>query len=114
MANFAELNVDNKVIRVCVVDDMHVPNDMHPDGVAWCENFWGGIWVQTSYNNNFRKQYAGIGYEYHTGRNNFIPPQPFDSWALDVNDDWQPPKAKPDDDKNYQWNENIPDWVEQP
>ena len=67
-------------------------NDMHVDGETWCANFFkGGSWKQTSYNNKFRKQYAGIGYRYDSTKNKFIAPQPFASWSLDSNDDWQAP-----------------------
>ena len=62
MAHFAELNESNVVLRVCVVDNSHVPSDMHVDGETWCTNFWGGTWKQTSYNSSFRKRFAGIGY----------------------------------------------------
>ena len=57
MAHFAELDGDKKVLRVCVVDNAHVPSDKHADGETWCENFWTGTWKQTSYNKNFRKNY---------------------------------------------------------
>lgn len=71
-------------------------NDMHVDGETWCANFFkGGSWKQTSYNNKFRKQYAGIGYRYDSTKNKFIAPQPFASWSLDNNDDWQAPVAYP-------------------
>jgi hypothetical protein len=55
----------------------------------------GNRWVQTSYNNNFRKQYAGIGYTFDSTKDKFIAPQPFASWSLDSNDDWQAPVAYP-------------------
>ncbi len=118
MAHFAELDEDKKVIRVCVVDNAHVPSDKHVDGETWCSNFWGGTWKQTSYNNNFRKQFAGIGFTYDASKDKFIQPQPHASWALDGNDDWQAPITKPDDDKIYLWNEdnyqadNETGWVE--
>ena len=71
-------------------------NDMHVDGETWCANFFkGGSWKQTSYNNKFRKQYAGIGCRYDSTKNKFIAPQPFASWSLDSNDDWQAPVAYP-------------------
>jgi len=71
-------------------------NDMHVDGETWCVNFFkGGTWKQTSYNNNFRKQYAGIGYRYDSTKDKFISPQPFASWSLDANDDWQAPITYP-------------------
>ena len=68
MAHFAELDGDNKVLRVCVVDNAHVPSDKHADGETWCTNFWGGTWKQTSYNSNFRKQFAGIDFTYDATR----------------------------------------------
>ena len=103
MAYFAELDGDNKVKRVVVVGN-DIPtaagplgdNDMHVDGETWCVNFFkGGTWKQTSYNHNFRKQYAGIGYTYDAAKNKFISPKPYDSWALDANDDWQAPVTSP-------------------
>jgi hypothetical protein len=71
-------------------------NDMHADGETWCVNFFGGgTWKQTSYNHNFRKQYAGIGYVYNASKNKFLAPQPYASWALDGSDDWQAPITYP-------------------
>ena len=71
-------------------------NDMHVDGETWCSNFFkGGSWKQTSYNNNFRKQYAGNGMRYDASKNKFISPQPYASWALDGSDDWQAPITYP-------------------
>ena len=71
-------------------------NDMHADGETWCVNFFkGGIWKQTSYNINFRKQYAGIGMIYDAVKDKFLSQQPFASWSLDDNDDWQSPITYP-------------------
>ena len=71
-------------------------NDMHEDGETWCINFFkGGTWKQTSYNNNFRKQYAGKGYVYNSSKNKFLSPQPFKSWSLDSSDDWKAPITYP-------------------
>ena len=71
-------------------------NDMHQDGETWCINFFkGGIWKQTSYNNNFRKQYAGIGMTYDPVKDKFLSQQPHASWSLDSNDDWQAPITYP-------------------
>ena len=96
MAHFAELDNNNVVLRVVVVANDCVPSDEHIDGETWCINFFkGGTWKQTSYNNNFRKQYAGMGYTYDAAKNKFISPQPHDSWALDANDDWQAPVTYP-------------------
>ena len=108
MAHFAELNENNKVLRVLVIDDAH-----EADGPAWCYRTFGGLkWVQTSYNNTIRKQYAGIGMTYDEAKDKFISQQPFPSWELDSNDDWQPPTPMPDDDKIYTWNESALSWEE--
>ena len=103
MAHFAELDGSNVVTRVVVVgNDVETAagplgtNDMHVDGETWCVNFFkGGNWKQTSYNHNFRKQYAGKGYTFDAAKDKFISPQPHDSWALDGNDDWQAPVTFP-------------------
>ena len=125
MAHFAELDVNNIVTRVVVVGNdvttangLLGDNDMHVDGEAWCINFFkGGIWKQTSYNSNFRKQYAGIGYTYDFAKDKFISPQPFPSWELDTNDDWQAPVAYPTvttygDNAPYMvfWDEDNQQW----
>ena len=71
-------------------------NDMHVDGETWCQNFFsGGTWKQTSYNNNFRKQYAGHDFVYDDVNDRFLKPQPFANWTLDDNGDWQGPVAYP-------------------
>ena len=107
MAHFAELESKTDptgftsdthlvVKRVVVVANDVVPSDMHADGETWCQNFFGGgTWKQTSYNHNFRKQYAGIGYVYNATKNKFLVPQPYKSWALDSSDDWQAPITYP-------------------
>jgi len=103
MAHFAELDSNNVVKRVIVVgNDVTTAagplgeNDMHVDGETWCINFFkGGTWKQTSYNNNFRKQYCGKGYTFDAAKDKFISPQPYASWALDENDDWQAPITRP-------------------
>jgi hypothetical protein len=107
MAHFAELESktdptgftsDTHLIvkRVVVVGNDEVPSDEHVDGETWCINFFGGgTWKQTSYNNNFRKQYAGIGYRYDASKNKFITPQPYASWSLNGSDDWQAPITYP-------------------
>ena len=89
-------------------------NDMHVDGETWCSNFFkGGIWKQTSYNHNFRKQYCGKGYVYDAAKDKFLSPQPFASWSLDGNDDWQAPVTYPTDttDKNITWDEDNLRWT---
>jgi len=121
MAHFAELDNNNVVTRVVVVgndvttaDGPLGTNDMHVDGETWCVNFFkGGNWKQTSYNNNFRKQYCGKGYTFDAAKNKFISPQPHDSWALDGNDDWQAPVTYPTDttDKHIMWDEAGQKWT---
>jgi hypothetical protein len=114
MAHFAELDNNNKILRVVVVGNDCVPSDEHVDGETWCINFFkGGTWKQTSYNNNFRKQYAGIGYTYDAAKNKFISPQPHASWALDASDDWKAPVTYPTDttDKIISWDEAGQKWT---
>ena len=123
MAHFAELDNDNIVKRVVVVaNDIETAagplgeNDMHVDGETWCVNFFkGGTWKQTSYNNNFRKQYAGKGYTFDAAKDKFISPQPHASWSLDGNDDWQAPVTYPTDteDKVISWDEAGQKWTAQ-
>jgi len=113
MAHFAELDDNNVVTRVVVVGNDCVPSDEHIDGETWCIDFFkGGTWKQTSYNNNFRKQYAGIGFTYDAAKNKFISPQPYASWSLDSNDDWQAPVTYPTDttDKIISWDETGQKW----
>jgi hypothetical protein len=108
VAHFAEINADNQVLRVIVVADEHEEN-----GAEWCNNLLGGTWVQTSYNaetNGFRKHYAGTGYTYDSVRDEFVSPQPFSSWTLDGNNDWQAPTSRPEGD--YIWDEETLSWVE--
>ena len=121
MAHFAELDSNNVVTRVVVVgNDVTTAagplgdNDMHVDGETWCVNFFkGGTWKQTSYNNKIRKQYCGKGYTFDSAKNKFISPQPYNSWALDGNDDWQAPVTYPTDttDKQINWDEAGQKWT---
>ena len=120
MAHFAELNSSNEVLRVIVVSNDDVDangGDQHTDAETFVTTIvpystGGVVWKQTSYNNNFRKQYAGAGYTYDSSKNKFIQPQPYSSWALDSSDDWQAPVSYPDDDKRYVWNETDTQWDE--
>ena len=107
MAHFAEIDENNIVVRVIVVDNAHESN-----GSEWCHNLLGGTWIQTSYNNNIRKNYATIGCPYDPVRDEFISSRPHPSWTLDSNNDWQAPEPKPEG--NYRWNESLSSWVEMP
>ena len=115
MAHFAQIH-NNTVINVIVVDNQVLLNDASAEqeslGIQFCQELLGGTWVQTSYNNNFRKQYAGIGYTYDTSADVFVSPAPYNSWSLDSNHDWQPPTPVPDDDKTYEWSEETLSWTE--
>ena len=116
MAHFAELDADNMVKRVIVVSNSDTADASGVEkeyiGAAFCERLLGGTWKQTSYNANIRKHYAGIGYTYDAGRDAFITPQPYPSWALDDNADWQAPVPMPDDGKMYGWDEATLSWDE--
>jgi hypothetical protein len=117
MAHFAELNEDNIVQRVIVVDNQDCldANNVESEevGIEFCHNLLGGTWKQTSYNGNFRKNYAGNGYKYDTERDAFISPKPFNKWVLNEETcQWEAPVAYPDDDKFYVWNDNKGVWEE--
>ena len=92
-------------------------NDKHVDGETWCKNFFkkpDTNFKQTSYNNNFRKQYAGIGHVYNASKDKFLVPQPFASWALDGSDDWQAPVTFPNGDQSayrITWDEDNLRWI---
>ena len=120
MAHFAELDENNIVVKVTVVDNNIETsngklgvNDKHVDGETWCKNFFNQpdtTFKQTSYNNNFRKQYAGRGHTYDAAKDKFICWQPHASWSLDGNDDWQAPITRPDDEdgtRMYIWDETL-------
>jgi hypothetical protein len=110
MAHFAKINSENVVDQVVVVHNNDAPDEA--SGIAFLTNlFGGGTWVQTSYNNNIRKNYAGIGYAYDSQRDAFIPQQPYPSWVL--NEDsclWDAPVPKPIDGL-YNWDESTISWV---
>jgi len=109
MAHFAQI-IDGTVAQVIVVHNNDAPTEA--DGKAFIGSLGlGGEWVQTSYNNNIRKQYAGIGYTYDADADVFVAPQPYPSWTLDGNHDWQPPTPYPSDGEDYIWNEAELEWV---
>jgi len=119
MAHFAKLDNNNIVIDVNVINNEIINNlpfpDSEPIGVAFLTEWSNGYsnWKQTSYNSNFRKNYAGIGYTYDEGRNAFIAPKPFNSWLLDEDKaKWKAPVDKPMDDKKYKWDETSLNWIE--
>ena len=81
------------------------------DTETWYGNFRGQLCKRTSYNDNIRFNYAGIGYTYDEGRDAFIPPKPYPSWILDETTcQWQAPNPRPIDEKMYQWDESDLNW----
>ena len=111
MAHFAKLGVGNIVEQVIVVsNDIAITEEAGLDFINKLYNT-RDVWKQTSYNNNFRKNYAGIGYHYDQARDAFISPKPYHSWIL--NEDtcrWESPVARPVDGKLYNWNESTLTW----
>ena len=122
MAHYAFLDSNNIVTEVITgVDENITQTDL--DGTlvggtseAW-ETFYGNFRNQTckktSYNGNYRKNYAGIGMIFDAERDAFYFPQPYPSWIL--NEDtcqWGAPVPYPDDEKRYEWNEENQSWDE--
>ena len=104
MSHFAEIDENGIVKRVIVAEKNFINTGYVGDEFNW---------IQTSYNGNFRKQFAGIGFTYDETRDAFYEPQPFSSWTL--NEDtchWDAPTAMPDDGKVYDWNEDTTTWDE--
>lgn len=115
MAHFAQLDENNVVTQVIVVanKDTADANGVEKEyiGAAFCEKLFGGTWKQTSYNGNFRKNYAGIGYTYNADIDAFVPPKPFPSWVLN-NDtaQWEAPVPMPEGGM-YSWDEESLSWI---
>ena len=118
MAHFAQLDESNVVTQVIVVHNNELLDDgveSEAKGIAFCQSLFGGNWIQTSYNGNIRKQYAGIGYTYDSVNDVFISFKPFPSWILDENFDWQAPTPMPiEEGKFFIWDEPSLSWVEAP
>jgi len=121
MAHFAEIDKNNKVLRVVVACDQDIADNGGDQSEQAAEHFktvcpfssTGIKWVQTSYNNNFRKQYAGRDFTYDSAKDKFICEQPYASWSLDSNDDWQAPVTYPTDmeNKRISWDEENQKWI---
>ena len=104
MSHFAEIDKDGIVQRVIVAEQDFINSGVVGDSFNW---------IQTSYNNNFRKNYAGIGHTYDKTKDAFIAPQPYPSWLLDEDTcRWNAPTPYPDDDKRYTWDEDTTSWKE--
>ena len=104
MSHFAKINSSNIVTQVIVAEQDFINSGVVGDSF---------LWVQTSYNGSFRKNYASVGDTYDKTKDAFIAPKPFNSWTLDnATCLWQPPTAMPDDGKMYNWNEDTTNWTE--
>jgi hypothetical protein len=104
MSHFAKIE-NGIVTRVIVAEQDFINSGVVGDSF---------LWVQTSYNGSFRKNYASVGFTYDKTRDAFIPPKDFPSWLL--NEDtcqYDPPTPYPEDDKRYSWDEDITSWVEE-
>jgi len=125
MAHFAELDNNNVVLRVVVISNDDVDangGDLSTGAEDFVEALVpassGGVaWKQTSYNHNFRKQYAGIGCSYDASKNMFIVPKPYASWTLNSSGDWEAPVTYPNDLEegglfvNTSWDEDNSRWL---
>ena len=113
MAHFALLDKNNVVLRVESVSNNVFKDEV--EGVVFLRSLYGqdNNFKQTSYNGNFRKNYAGIGYAYDAVRDAFIAPQPFPSWVLNEQScQWEAPIPMPTDGKMYSWDETTLNWIE--
>jgi hypothetical protein len=113
MAHYAFLDVNNIVTEVITGRN----EDEVIDNISDWENYYGGLKNQvckrTSYNGNYRKNFAGIGFTYDENRNAFIAPKPFSRWVLNEETCcWEAPVAYPNDNKDYIWNDNKGEWEE--
>ena len=111
MAHFAKLGTGNIVEKVIVVsNDIATTEQAGSDFINKLYNT-RDVWKQTSYNNNIRKNFAGIGYTYDQTRDAFIPPKPFNSWILnETTCQWEAPITRPTGDLAYVWNETTKTW----
>lgn len=118
MAHFAKIGLNNIVTEVLVVANRETMDsngvEQEAIGVEFLKNLTGHeTWIQTSYNGNIRKNYAGIGYTYDSQRDAFIAPQPYSSWVLNEQTcQWVAPVSYPADGKIYQWDETTTNWIE--
>jgi len=116
MAHFSKIGLNNKVIEVLKVHNNELLDsngvEQEVNGVDFLTKLTGwSIWKQTSYNNNFRKNFAGKGFTYDEDRDAFIPPKPFTSWVLNEETClWKAPVDYPTDDQRYTWNETNKSW----
>jgi len=114
MAHFAQIDENNVVINVLVVSNDVITNSSGNEEEQLGKDFLVSLlpdtsWVQTSYNNSFRKQYAGVGSTYDPVNDIFIAPKPFPSWVLNDDHEWEAPIQKPEG--SFNWVESSMTWV---
>jgi len=111
MAHYAFLDENNIVTEVITgIDETELIEGLSTE--VWYGNFRGQACKRTSYNNNIRGTYAGIGYSYNSDEDIFVAPQPFPSW-IRSGSFWDAPTPRPEDDKFYTWDEDSLSWIEQ-
>jgi hypothetical protein len=118
MAHFAQIDENNIVIQVIVINNQVLLESDNTEseikGIDFCESLYGHRnWVQTSYNQNMRYNYAGIGYTWDPDNNAFYAPQPYPSWSLNQDYIWEAPIPYPEDgspEKIYAWDEENQEW----
>ena len=110
MAHYSFLDLNNIVTEVITgINETELIEGLHPE--IWYGNFRNQVCKRTSYNGNYRKNYAGIGYKYDQERDAFIPPKPFNKWVLNEETcQWESPVPYPDDENQYVWNDNKSEW----
>lgn len=109
MANWAKLDENNIVTNVIVWDNNDPNGD---DGEQMIHEIFGGRWVQTSYNRNFRNNFASVGFTYNEDLDVFIPPKPANDWVQTKDGlGWEPPISKPDDGELYVWDMDNSKWI---
>ncbi len=118
MAHFGKLDAENNVLEVIVINNEDCldsnGNESEEVGIMFCQSLFGvdTIWKQTSYNDSFRKQMAEAhGGKYDPNRDEFVQRQPYPSWTLDADNEWQPPSPQPEDGNYYGWDEESLQWV---
>jgi hypothetical protein len=116
MAHFAKIGLNNKVLEVVTINniDCMTPQGVEYEaiGVAYLQKLTGhSTWVQTSFNNRIRKNFAGIDYTFNFDLDAFIPPKPYASWTLNSTTcQWEPPVPLPLEENMYFWDENLKEW----
>jgi hypothetical protein len=114
MAHFVKLDENNNVINVLAVANAALdPENEEQSGIAFLTELYGyDKWLQTSFNNRIRGRFAGIGFSYDSLNDIFIAPQPYPSWSLDQDFNWQPPTPMPTEGLQ-RWDEDSLSWVEE-